>query len=185
MKHFLMITLALFSFSAHAQISIRLGAPQIQIAEPTADSQVAVTAVVRDIDGNVTIASYMGLLTHSFPAADGYWVIQPSNDTSTRWILCTRPKYKSISTTTYTVVTDDFQKTINLTNTAARTVTLPDINSVNTNEPVIIKDAANTAGTNYITVQSSDLIEGNSNYIINFNSDARGFYKSGSTWKIQ
>lgn len=77
-----------------------------------------------------------------------------------------------ISTSTYTVQPIDFNRqTLHLTNTSARTITLPDPTTVMIDYPVRLKDKAGTAGSNNITVNCpvGVTIDGSSSYVLNLN----------------
>jgi hypothetical protein len=79
---------------------------------------------------------------------------------------------KLITTTTYTVVQTDFNRqTLHMSNTAARTVTLPDPATIFIDYPVTIKDKAGNCATNNITINApvGATIDGASSFILNLN----------------
>src|SRR4051812_31772966 len=179
MKNLLLLFLILFSLNANGQAF-----PQIQIFSPQQDSQV-VNGKVWDATGNMTIAPYVGVWNSNGLNPDGYWIIQPDNDTSTRWVLLTRPMNLSVSTTTYTVTNGDFAKTLNLSNTAARTITMCDVATVNTDRLISFKDVAGTAGTAPITINYSGGIDGGTSVQINCNYCELSLYKKGTIYSVK
>lgn len=92
----------------------------------------------------------------------------------------------SQSGTTYTVLATDAGKVIHLSNTAARTITLPLASGVPAGYTITLKDAAGTASTANITVNrsGSDTIDGGTSSVMSSNYQGRAFYSNGTNWFI-
>jgi len=91
--------------------------------------------------------------------------------------------YNAQSGTSYTAVTEDC--TINMTNTAARAVTLYAANSVTAGTELRIKDGAGTAATANITISAGagDTIDGAATLVINTNKGKAVLVSDGvSKW---
>lgn len=92
------------------------------------------------------------------------------------------------SGTTYTVVNTDALKIIGLSNTAARTITLPAATAFASGVTVWFKDEAGTAGTGNIVINraGSDTIDGATSYTISANYGFIGLYSDGSSkWFVR
>ncbi len=91
------------------------------------------------------------------------------------------------SGTTYTAVTSDVNKIVGLTNTAARTITLPAANTIPAGNPIYFKDEAGTAAAANITINraGADTIDGGTSTTITTNYGMKGVYSNGSSaWFI-
>ena len=91
-----------------------------------------------------------------------------------------------ISASTYSVLTSDNGKLIAMTNSGARTVSLP--TAPNNSFTVIIKDAAGTSQTSNITINAggSDVIDGSSSFTINseYESVELVYATATATWYV-
>ncbi len=95
-------------------------------------------------------------------------------------------KNTAVSTATYTVLLTDLF--VGMSNSSARTVTLPSANTLQPGQAFVIKDTNGNAGTNNVTVQraGSDTIDGATSKAISSNYGALRLYTDGSaayfTW---
>lgn len=77
-------------------------------------------------------------------------------------------KVKDLTDTTYNVLLSDFILGVYST-TSARSLILPPLSLAGPGKAYIVKDAGGSATSNNITVSASDLIDGQSTYVINTN----------------
>lgn len=89
------------------------------------------------------------------------------------------------SGTSYTVLDADIGKVINMSNTAARTMTLPAVATVPAGYPVWIKDSGGNAGTNNIVISpAAGTIDGSATLTLNVNYQLVGLYHDTTNWFI-
>tara|TARA_R100000808_G_C2155313_1_gene167460 strand:- start:2811 stop:3224 length:414 start_codon:yes stop_codon:yes gene_type:complete len=84
----------------------------------------------------------------------------------------------------YNIVSTDYMIAVN-TSQGAYSVTLPSA-STNAGRMIIIKDETGNANTNNITINRSgtDMIDGNTNFVLNTPKSAVVFCCTGTTWLV-
>lgn len=91
------------------------------------------------------------------------------------------------SGTTYTITQNDIKKTIALTNTAARAITMPSLAlwPVGESFAIVLSDEANTAATGNITMTragSDTFLGGGTTNVMSTNGQTRRIYSNGTVW---
>ena len=89
----------------------------------------------------------------------------------------------TVNTATYDLLASDDILNVTYTATGAVTITLPTAQCV-AGRVIVIKDARGNAGTNNITVDSTDNIDGAGTYVINSDYGSITLYSTGTTWMV-